>query len=47
LTTLIAAFQGAAGAAGMFGRPVQIGGNEPVGHGFCLWHVAQEVPGGR
>jgi CRISPR-associated protein Cmr4 len=44
LTTLIAAFQG---AAGMFGRPVQVGGNETVGHGFCLWHVAQEVPGGR
>lgn len=47
LTTLIAAFQGADGAAGMFGRPVQIGGNETIGHGFCLWHVAQEVPGGR
>jgi CRISPR-associated protein Cmr4 len=31
----------------LFSRPIQIGGNETVGQGFCLWHVAQEVRRGR
>jgi CRISPR-associated protein Cmr4 len=41
LSTLLDAFRG---DTGMFRRPVQIGGNETVGQGLCLWHVAQVVP---
>jgi CRISPR-associated protein Cmr4 len=31
----------------LFSRPIQIGGNETVGQGLCLWHVAKEMRHGR
>lgn len=31
----------------LFSRPIQIGGNETVGQGLCLWHVAKEMRHGH